>query len=65
MSKTAKLKPYRRRSLNRNQRWGWRLTAMNGRKIATSGEGYANRQECIDMGLAVTGGDYSVIVVVD
>jgi hypothetical protein len=64
MSKTAKLTVYRRRSLNRNQRWGWRMVA-NGRKIATSGEGYANRQECIDMGLAVTGGDYSVVVVVD
>ena len=28
--------------------WRWRLVATNGRTIADSGEGYVNRQDCID-----------------
>jgi uncharacterized protein YegP (UPF0339 family) len=27
--------------------WRWRLVAANNRIIATSGEGYANRNDCI------------------
>jgi uncharacterized protein YegP (UPF0339 family) len=26
--------------------WRWRLVAANGRRIADSGEGYNNRQDC-------------------
>lgn len=28
--------------------WRWTLYAANNRKIANSGEGYHNRQDCID-----------------
>lgn len=28
--------------------WRWRLRAANGRIIAESGEGYHNKQDCID-----------------
>lgn len=27
--------------------WYWRLVAANNRKIAVSGEGYANKQDCV------------------
>lgn len=29
--------------------WMWTLYAKNGKKIATSGESYQNKQDCIDM----------------
>jgi uncharacterized protein YegP (UPF0339 family) len=29
--------------------WRWRLRAANGRIIATSGEGYRNKQDCLDI----------------
>ena len=29
--------------------WRWRLRAANGRTIATSGEGYRNKSDCIDI----------------
>jgi uncharacterized protein YegP (UPF0339 family) len=29
------------------KQWRWRLRAANGRIIATSGEGYNNRQDCL------------------
>lgn len=29
-------------------KWRWRLVAANGRKIAVSGEGYHNKQDCRD-----------------
>lgn len=28
--------------------WRWRLQAANNRIIADSGEGYANKQDCLD-----------------
>lgn len=28
--------------------WRWRLKATNGRTIADSGEGYINKQDCIN-----------------
>ena len=28
--------------------WRWTLYAANGRKIANAGEGYFNKQDCID-----------------
>ena len=28
--------------------WRWRLKAANGKTIADSGEGYRNRQDCLD-----------------
>lgn len=33
--------------LRASQQWRWRLVANNGRIIA-AGEGYHNRQDCID-----------------
>ncbi|MBI1931269.1 MAG: DUF1508 domain-containing protein [Ignavibacteriales bacterium] len=27
--------------------WRWRLIASNGRNIATSGEGYINKHDCV------------------
>lgn len=38
---------YRTRALF-GGRWRWRLVAANGRKIAISGEGYHNKQDCRD-----------------
>lgn len=29
--------------------WRWRRVAGNGRIVADSGEGYANRSDCIEM----------------
>jgi uncharacterized protein YegP (UPF0339 family) len=28
--------------------WRWRFVASNGRTIADSGEGYHNKQDCLD-----------------
>lgn len=30
-----------------NNQWRWYLVAANGRKIANSGEGYINKQDCL------------------
>lgn len=30
-----------------SNQWRWHLKASNGRKIADSGEGYYNKQDCI------------------
>lgn len=30
-----------------NRQWRWTLYAVNGRKIANSGEGYHNKVDCI------------------
>ncbi|MEQ9448484.1 MAG: DUF1508 domain-containing protein [Rhodospirillaceae bacterium] len=30
-----------------NNQWRWTLYAANGRKIANSGEGYFNRDDCV------------------
>lgn len=32
-----------------NREWRWRLKAANRKTIANSGEGYNNRQDCVDM----------------
>lgn len=55
----AKLEVYRTRSLRRSQRWAWRLVASNGRTIATSGEGYANRLDAVVLAAQVVDGDYA------
>ena len=34
-------------SIRPNQ-WRWRLIANNGKQIASSGEGYNNKQDCLD-----------------
>jgi uncharacterized protein YegP (UPF0339 family) len=31
-----------------NGQWRWYLEAANNRKIANSGEGYYNKQDCLD-----------------
>jgi uncharacterized protein YegP (UPF0339 family) len=42
-----------------DNRWGWRLTADNGRIIATDGgQGYENRADCQAMASAVVDGHY-------
>lgn len=33
--------------LDVNRQWRWRLVASNGRIIATSGEGYFNKEDCL------------------
>ena len=62
--KSATITVYRRRTLARNQRWGWRMVA-NGRIVATSGEGYANKREAVDMACAVTSGDYDTVTTIE
>lgn len=57
------LEVYRTRSLRRSQRFAWRLIHWNGRILATSGEGYAHASAARTMGEKVTGGFYSVRVV--
>ena len=34
--------------LDTNRQWRWYLQAGNGKKIANSGEGYFNRQDCLN-----------------
>jgi uncharacterized protein YegP (UPF0339 family) len=36
--------------------WRWRLYANNTRKIANSGEGYKNRQDCLHAIYLIKGG---------
>jgi uncharacterized protein len=31
-----------------NYQWRWYVAASNGRKIANSGEGYHNKQDCLN-----------------
>lgn len=33
---------------DRNSEWRWRLLAANGNTVADSGEGYANKQDCLN-----------------
>lgn len=33
--------------LDVNRQWRWTLYAANGRKIANSGEGYLNQNDCV------------------
>lgn len=33
--------------LDTNRQWRWTLFAANNRKIANSGEGYINKQDCL------------------
>lgn len=49
---------FRRRTVVRSQRWGWRLVAANGRIVATSGEGYTTKESAHAMGLSVVTGSY-------
>lgn len=37
-----------RKGLLLRTQWRWRLIARNGRVIATSGEGYNNRSDCLN-----------------
>jgi len=41
--------------LDAERQWRWTLYAANGRKIANSGEGYFNQQDCIH-GINLTAG---------
>lgn len=38
---------FQRRSVFGTLQWYWRLVAANNRKIAVSGEGYHNKQDCV------------------
>jgi len=41
--------------------WRWYLLAANNRKIANSGEGYHNKQDCLHaIGLVATSGNCKV-----
>jgi uncharacterized protein YegP (UPF0339 family) len=55
----GKLEVYRSLTLVRSQRWRWRLIANNGNIIATSGEGYTDRDHAEWMALRVVGGTYA------
>jgi len=44
-----------------NGHWRWYLEASNGRKIANSGEGYWNRQDCLGA-IALVKGSFNVPV---
>lgn len=61
----AELVVYPTRSLRRSQRWAWRLVAANGRTIATSGEGYADRTEAHERGWAVVTGAYDIATTIE
>jgi len=39
---------YQRRLATPSQRWRWRARAVNGRKIANSGEGYTDKNGLAD-----------------
>ena len=49
---------FRRRTVVRSQRWGWRLVAANGRIVATSGEGYSDKAQARFRGITVADGCY-------
>lgn len=51
---------YRRRTVNRNQRWGWRLRSLNGRILAGSTEGYSDRAFADMIGRAVVTGKFVI-----
>lgn len=59
MTDTAFLEVYRSKSLRRNQKWRWRLQAINGSLIAESGEGYSDRAQAEEMGRKVVSGQYA------
>ena len=40
---------YTSRSVTLRKQWRWRLKAANGRIIATSGEGYHNRSDMLEI----------------
>lgn len=46
----------------RNQRWRWRAVASNGRIVATSGEGFANREHAIDVARDLFAGHHTVTI---
>lgn len=39
----------RRMTLRRSDRYGWKATTANGKSVAISGEGYANRAHAKEM----------------
>lgn len=53
----ALLVPYKSRNPLRSQQWWWRLT-VNGRIVASSGEGYSNKAEALRMGREVARGEH-------
>ena len=42
--------------LDADQQWRWRRTAANGEIIADGGEGYFNRDDCLEMSERVNPG---------
>lgn len=51
---------YRSRSKNPSERYRWRATAPNGRKVANGGEGYTEFAEALRMAEKVLGGHYKI-----
>jgi uncharacterized protein YegP (UPF0339 family) len=43
--------------------WRWRLKAENGNVLAESGEGYKNRNDCLDGIDSVKGCKYTEVVI--
>lgn len=46
---------------DKNGEWRWRFIAKNQRLLANGGEGYKNRQDCIDSAEMVTGTSFSQV----
>ena len=49
----ARLEVYRSKSLLRSEKWRWRLVAGNGLVVATSSEGYTNKEDATRMAASV------------
>lgn len=45
----------------KNDQWYWRLWASNGRVLATSSEGFNNKQRCINNAKAIRDGLASLL----
>jgi uncharacterized protein YegP (UPF0339 family) len=49
---------------DRAGQWRWNLTSTNGRKLADSGEGYFNKQDCLSAVNLVKGSSLAPVRVV-
>lgn len=57
------IETYPKRLARRSQRWRWRAV-INGRNVANSGEGYANRKHCEAIATSIFDGAYAHLPIV-
>lgn len=57
MKQLDEVEIYASRSLNLKQKWRWRRTSPNGRRLSKSSEGYYDYLHCVDMANHCNGGD--------